>query len=241
MTGRPASSGLLFRRRWMGQPGSQMARMRFMDVACGVVDLKEQFRGALAAASRLTRVEPRHLNIFKLRRQPPLVVGRGATTRRTSAQEGLALGGGGANQQADGAARLGGELQAAKRDVVDPARPGQHGGHMLTAQRLVESPPLVGFTLRMHDDETRQIDSPGCGGGGIETLVAIDNHDRTAFVLSLGAAAKASRLAPAPGESTSHSTSEPRKNPSRGRRRSSGGTPVEKVSAAVRPAPAGKL
>lgn len=87
----------------------------------------------------------------------------------------------GAEEEAEGAAIAGRQLQTAKGAIVEAVDGNPHGGHGRRAKRLDGGPQGVARGLRMNDDQPREVDAPGGRGGWIKSSLAVDDDQRAAL------------------------------------------------------------
>ena len=200
-TARPASSGRLRTSRCTAQLGSQMASTRFMDLSAYGVNFDDDFG---APRGRVSAHQVGAADAHQSQGQaPPLVGGAGAQRRPRRDRpphvgpRGLAPRRHWPDQQPDGAAGLGRQLQAAKGASIEPPRPCHDRRRVRAPQGLVQGPPLVDFVCRMDDDRARQVEPPGGGCRGVKPVFPIDHHDRSA--IALGLAGRGEGKQPGPG------------------------------------------
>ena len=94
---------------------------------------------------------------------------------------GLAADVGGADEEAEGVAVVGGELQAAEGAVVETVDGDPHGGDGRGTKRLDGGPQGVARGLRVDDDQPREVDAPSGRGGWIESSLSVDDDQHAAL------------------------------------------------------------
>src|SRR5262245_38615703 len=75
----------------------------------------------------------------------------------------------GAKEQAQRPTAFGGKLQTAKIAHIEPIPRRPNGSYAWATQCLIECPERICLVDRPQHEHSRQIDSPGCGNGWIET------------------------------------------------------------------------
>ena len=93
------------------------------------------------------------------------------------------------NEEAQASALFGGQLQAAKGPLVEPAAerlgPGEHRRDGRASQRLVQGPIVIGPLVGMNQQQSPRRDSQPHGGRRIKLPLALDHDQRPSLATRL--------------------------------------------------------